>query len=126
MPEQWKADVRPEPIVVTGTTARALVEDRQARGELMTWFESDRGRLLAFGSNGVRVMLMLLNSPEDAGEHATSPHEQGESTGYVLDNGQVDTYDNANTVPLQEALDNLTSIVESGSGLHDTASFSNR
>ena len=92
----------------------------------MTWFESDAGRLVAFGSNGSRVMLMLLDGPEDAGEHATSPEAQGESDGYVLENGQVDTYSNANTVPVQEALDNLAQIIDHGRGLASTAWFSNR
>ena len=92
----------------------------------MTWFESDRGRLIAFGTNGSRVMLMLLDGPEDAGEHATSPSAKGESTGYVLENGQVDTYPDSNTVPVEEALDNLASIIDHGVGLADTAWFSNR
>lgn len=92
----------------------------------MTWFESDRGRLMALGSNGSRAMLMLLDGPEDAGEHATSPDAQGESGGYVLENGQVDTYSNANTVPMNEALDNLGHIIDHGCGLASTAWFSNR
>jgi hypothetical protein len=50
----------------------------------------------------------------DAGEHAVDPAGHGHSTGYVLDNGQVDTYPDADTIPLPEAQRLLLSLVTRG------------
>src|SRR5437762_7720251 len=77
---------------------------RVAEGLLETWFEHDQGRLLAVVTNDTRAMVMLLNEPGDAGEHATDPSATGQQGGYVLGNGQHDTYDNRDTVPLGQAL----------------------
>ena len=59
-------------------------------------------------------MLMLLNEVEDAGEHARDRRGQGRSTGYVMDNGQVDTYPDADTIPLTEAQRLLFNLVTNG------------
>ena len=50
----------------------------------------------------------------DPGEHAVSPGAVGSSDGYALENGQVDTYDNADTIPLVDALAVVQSIIEAG------------
>jgi hypothetical protein len=55
-------------------------------------------------TNGTRAMVMMLDEPGDADEHATNPIATGEQGGYVLGNGQHDTYDNTDTVPLEQAL----------------------
>lgn len=61
-----------------------------------------------------RAMVVLMNGEADAGEHAVSPGAVGSSDGYVLDNGQVDTYEDAETIRLGDALHVLRSIIDSG------------
>jgi hypothetical protein len=82
---------------------------------LETWFEHDRGRLLAVVSNGIRALVILLEEPGDAGEHAVDPSETGqEAGGYVLSDGQHDAYSNRDTVPLTQALAIVEHIVDHG------------
>jgi hypothetical protein len=57
---------------------------------------------------------MVLDEPGDAGEHAIDPTETGQQSGYVLSNGQHDTYDNRDTVPLAQALMIVEHIISSG------------
>lgn len=91
----------------------ALIRDRCAQGILTTWFESDAGRMLAVVTNGERAMVMLLREPGDAGEHAVDRHaEDATSGGYVLDNGQVDTYPDRDTVPFETALELAAAVIE--------------
>src|SRR5437016_9526781 len=87
-----------------GSQAAGLIRARMAVGLFETWFEHDDGRLLAIVTNGTRAMVMLLDEPGDAGEHAIDPSTTGEQGGYVLSNGQHDTYDNTDAVPLEQAL----------------------
>jgi len=71
-----------------------------ADGTLTMWFESDRGRAMAFVTNRYRAMVMLLDEPGDPGEHAIDPGALGEQGGYVLENGQHDAYaDDRATTP---------------------------
>ena len=90
------------------------IDARMSAGELTTFLESDRGRIIGWSTNGDRVMLMVLNGVGDAGEHVQDPTGQGESTGYVMDNGQVDTYPDADTIPLPEAQRLLLALVTHG------------
>ena len=90
------------------------VDARMRAGELTTFLQSDTGRIIGWTTNRERVMLMVLNGVGDAGEHAVDPSGQGQSTGYALDNGQVDTYPDADTVPLPEAQRLLMSLVTGG------------
>ena len=83
-------------------------------GALTTYFRIDLGRLPVFVSNGTRAMVVLINSEGDPGEHAVSPGAVGSDDGYVLDNGQEDTYEDADTIPLPDALIALSSIIDSG------------
>lgn len=99
---------------VSGDSAAAIVSTAVDDGRLTTYFRSDRGRLLAVVSNGTRAMVVLMNGEADAGEHAVSPGAVGSSDGYVLDNGQVDTYEDAETIRLGDALNVLRSIIDSG------------
>ena len=57
---------------------------------------------------------MLMQGAGDPGEHAVSPGAVGSSSGFVLENGQEDTYDDADTVPLSEALAAVSSLVDTG------------
>jgi hypothetical protein len=59
-------------------------------------------------------MVVLMNGEGDPGEHAVSPGAVGSSDGYVLDNGQEDTYEDADTIQLPDALNALRSIIDSG------------
>ena len=90
------------------------IDARMRAGELTTFLESDGGRIIGWSSNQERVMLMVLNGVGDAGEHAIDPTGRGQSTGYVMDNGQVDTYPDADTIPLPEAQRLLLSLVTQG------------
>src|SRR5690242_3359277 len=112
MAEQWS--VLDEQRVVSGEEAKARVSANADDGTLTTYFRSDLGRLLAFVSNGTRAMVVLMSGEGDPGEHAVSPGAAGSSDGYVLDNGQEDTYEDADTIPLPDALEALCSIIDSG------------
>ena len=117
--ERWRLDDTAEWL-----SPQAIVDAIDARmksGELTTYLESDAGRIIGWSTNRARVMLMLLDGVGDPGEHAMDPNGQGESTGYVLDNGQVDTYSDADTVPLAEAQRLLVSLVTDGNFPRDAA-----
>lgn len=63
---------------------------------------------------------MVLRGPGDAGEHLIDPRAAGrEQRGYELSNGQSDSYDDYDTVPLQTALEVVASVVNGDS--HPTA-----
>lgn len=72
---------------MSGQQATDLVRARMAGGLFETWF---------------------------AGEHATDPNATGQQGGYALDNGQHDTYDNADTVSLEQALTIVEQVLERG------------
>ena len=116
MAEEWS--VLDEERVVSGNEAVARVSANVDDGVLTTYFRSDFGRLLALVSNGTRAMVVLMSGEGDPGEHAVSPGAVGSSDGYVLDNGQEDTYEDADTVPLPDALIALGSIIDSGRPAH--------
>ena len=60
------------------------------------------------------AMAVLMNGEGNAGERAVSPGAVGSSDGYVLDNGQAGTYEDADTIPLGDVLKVLPSIIDSG------------
>lgn len=112
MAETWSLldDAR----TVTGQEAADHLSTEVDEGRLATYLTSDRGRMLALVSNGNRAMVVLMSGEGDPGEHAVTPYAVGSSDGYVLENGQEDSYDHADTVPLRNALDIVRSIVDSG------------
>lgn len=112
MTDAWH--VHDTDVLLTGDQAVQLIHDRISRGELTVWLESATGRTLAVVSNGSRALVMLLEEPSDAGEHAIDPARTGEMGGYVLENGQHDTYANADTVELAVALTIVKHIVDHG------------
>jgi hypothetical protein len=99
---------------LTGEQAVALIRRRVRDGQLETWLAHDTGRSLAVISNRVRTMVMLLDEPGDPGGHAVDPTAAGSQDGYLLGNGQRDTYDNRDTVLLDAALHAVQHIVEHG------------
>ena len=89
---------------------------------MTTWFQSSRGRRIAFVSNGSRAMVMLLEHDEgDPGEHAIDPQGSQSSGGFVLENGQVDVYSDHDTVPFREALRIVTHLVSEGAPPNEVA-----
>lgn len=113
MAETWS--LLDESRTVTGQQAADHLSTEVGEGRLTTYLASDRGRMLAFVSNRDRAMVVLMSGEGDPGEHAVTPDAVGSSGGYVLETGQEDTYDDADTVPLRDGLDLVRSIVDSGS-----------
>nr|WP_269455590.1 Imm1 family immunity protein [Micromonospora narathiwatensis] len=74
----------------------------------------DQGQLLAVVTNGTRALVMVLDEPGDAGEHAIDPTATGKQGGYVLSNGQHETYDAQDTVPLEQALVIVEHLIDHG------------
>jgi hypothetical protein len=94
-------------------SAVSLIRSRMDLRQFETWFESESGRLLAFVTNGERAMVMLLREPGDAGEHAVDRSaDTSTSGGYVLANGQVDTYPDRDTVPVATAMDLVVAVID--------------
>jgi hypothetical protein len=110
--EEWS--VLDEEELVNGHEAAELVSTNVRDGRLTTHFASDQGRTLMVVSNGTRAMVVLMGGVGDPGEHAVSPGAAASSDGYVLENGQQDTYEDADTVPLTDAFELVRSIVASG------------
>jgi hypothetical protein len=110
--ENWH--LQDQSIRLAPNEAKGLIRDRLAAGQLETWFESSRGRLLAIVTNGNRAMLMLLDEVGDAGKHLITADETGTAGGYVLSNGQVDRYPNRDTVTLAEAVRTVIALLATG------------
>ncbi|MEU4553110.1 Imm1 family immunity protein [Micromonospora violae] len=70
--------------------------------------------MLGVITNGNRAMIMAMDEPGDPGQHAVDPGAEGEEGGYRLGNGQVDRYDNSETVPLHVALDVVRELIDHG------------
>lgn len=112
MAERWS--IVDEDRLLSGSEVRALLSRHVERGQLATYLHSDGGRLLSFVSNGNRSMVVLMGHAGDPGGHAVTPGAVGSSSGFVLENGQEDTYDDADTVPLPDALAAVSSILDTG------------
>ncbi|MER6182064.1 hypothetical protein [Streptomyces sp. NPDC001652] len=119
MTETWSSGGDGDP--VTPDEAVGLLRERIAHGEPETWLTSSAGRSLVLVSNTERVMVMLLDDADDPGRHAVDPSAPGVSGGYVLSNGQVDVYPDADTVPLAEALRIVRHVVDHGTAPPDAA-----
>ncbi|WP_425247803.1 hypothetical protein [Streptomyces sp. NEAU-NA10] len=119
MEETWRFSDGSGP--VTAGSAPALLRERVFAGRLETWLTSSAGRSLAVVSNTERALVMLLDGADDPGEHAVDPGAGGSSDGYVLANGQCDTYPDADTVPLAEALRIVGHLLATGTPPPDAA-----
>lgn len=100
--------------VDNGTHAVSVIRERIQFGVFQTWLYGPHRQMLTMVTNGVRAMVMLLVGDGDAGEHAVDHEGQGSQSGYVLDNGQVDTYDNRDTIELNQALEAIRHLVDDG------------
>lgn len=112
MSERWSVLDDEQPL--SGGEVSELLAARVERGQLTTYLQSEAGRLLIFVSNGTRAMVVLMDREGDPGEHAASPGTVGSTGGYLLETGQEDTYDDADTVPLDDAITAVRAIVDTG------------
>ena len=111
--EIWR--LQDDQVAQSGSSAADLVRHRMSTGAYETWFESDAGRMACIVSNGSRALLMVLTDKGDAGDHLVDlAAPEGTSAGYVLANGQIDTYPKRDTVELRVALSALSLLVDSG------------
>jgi len=120
--ERWTVDGAHLASDETGAVLRARID----AGHLETWLTSESGRMLAFVTNTERAMVMLLDGEGDPGEHAADPEAEGSSDGFVLANGQNDRYQDADTVPIDEALRIVGHVVREGSWPADAHHVSDR
>jgi hypothetical protein len=103
--ESYDLDFKATLYGATDSDKRDLGSDVAGDGQHRRWCHpawGRRGRLLAVVTNGTRALVMMLEEPGDAGEHAIDPTATGHQSEYVLSNGQYDTYDNQDTVPVAQ------------------------
>ena len=101
---------------VSADDVTEMLRDRLSHGEHTTWLDSARGRTAGLVTNGTRAMLVVLDFEGDAGVHAADPNGADQmQSGYMLENGQVDSYADRDTVPLDDAAQALAELVRSGS-----------
>ncbi|GAA1961061.1 hypothetical protein [Kitasatospora viridis] len=98
----------------SGEEARRLVGNRFDWASQETWFEDEQGRLLAVVTNGERAMVTLMHGAGDPGEHLIDPGAEGSSDGYLLSNGQSDTYADRDTVPFGVAARAVAHVIDHG------------
>ncbi len=103
----------------SGEEARALLVRRLDWASNETWFENGQGRLLSVVTNGERAMVALLDGPGDPGEHLVDPKSTGNSGGYAMHNGQIDTYSDRDTVPFPVACRAVAHFIEHSLWPHD-------
>ncbi|MCY0927917.1 hypothetical protein OTB20_17195 [Streptomyces sp. H27-H1] len=105
----------------TGQEARTLLVHRLDWASNETWFEDGQGQLLSVITNGERAVVALLDHARDPGEHLVDPKSKGDSGGYAMSNGQIDTYLNRDTVPFPVACRAVAHFIEHGLWPHDVA-----
>lgn len=108
----WRVEGGPD--VLTGNTAADFAREAINAGQTHIRFVSSERQSLTLETNGVRVMLILWGREgDDKGLQAIDPTAgNGSQGGYVLDNGQHDTYADRATVPLDQAIEAVRHIIE--------------
>ncbi|MFF3863228.1 hypothetical protein [Streptomyces sp. NPDC002209] len=97
----------------SGAEARSLLVHRLDWANHETWFEDDQGRLLSVVTNGERARVALVDGAGgDTGEHLVDPLGEGISGGYLLSNGQIDTYCDRETVPFPAACEAVEHFID--------------
>ncbi|KJS53440.1 hypothetical protein VM98_25240 [Streptomyces rubellomurinus subsp. indigoferus] len=114
MSETWVVDDDGAAPLPSGAAAGVL-RARAAAGRPETWLASSCGRSLGFVTNGERAMVVLVDGEGDVGGQAVDPGAEGVSGGFVLSNGQHDTYPDEDTVPVGEAFRIVEHVVRTGS-----------
>ncbi|MFE3559449.1 hypothetical protein ACFXKW_32030 [Streptomyces sp. NPDC059193] len=98
----------------SGEQARHLLRHRWDWANQETWFENDAGWLLGVVTNGERAMVVRFDRDGGPGEHLVDPHGTGTSGGYLLSNGQVDSYDDRDTVTFEAAARAVAYFIDHG------------
>ncbi|MEU6764095.1 hypothetical protein ABZ916_16410 [Streptomyces sp. NPDC046853] len=114
MSETWMV-VGSQGALVSSEAALEVLRVRVDGGLFETWFASSAGRSLGFVTNNQRALVMLLDGEGGPGEYAVESGAPGSSEGFVLSNGQHDTYPNEDTVPIGEAFAIVSHIIGRGS-----------
>jgi hypothetical protein len=112
VPSGWHLDGSPELLV--GWDVNRILIERRKQGIYESWFGHPDGRRLGFITNGARVMLILMDDEDDAGEHAVDADVEGWSDGFLLLNGQNDRYANRDTVEFGVGIESLRRIIDTG------------
>jgi hypothetical protein len=101
---------------VAGDEAVLLVAESVAAGQLMIWFDHPEDKSLSLVTNGRRAMVTVWGRRGyDEGVNAVDPDAgDGEQGGYVLDNGQDDSYPDASTVELEKAIEAVRYVIDQG------------
>jgi hypothetical protein len=101
---------------VTGDEAARLVQESVKSGQLEVWFEHGKEKSLSLITNGRRAMVVLWGRlGYDEGVFAVDAAAgDAEHGGYVLQNGQHDSYPDNQTVPLDSAIEAVRYIVDHG------------
>lgn len=102
----------------TAAQALALVRARITSGTPWASLESDAGVSLELVANGERLFVMLTG-PGEASGHAVDDLAAGFSSGYRLENGQVDEYADADTVPLASGFALVEEVLGTGAAPDD-------
>lgn len=119
--------VEPEHAPVKADQIGAFLVKAISAGRCEFWFERDDGVVLALLTNTSRASVMLLADSDDPGEHAVSPTAgPAISSGFRLENGQVDTYPDTDTIPLDSAIQAAEHVVRHGEWPRDTVLLSDR
>ena len=110
--DSWRVEGGPE--VPTGNAAADLVREATNAGQTHIQFVRSETQSLTLDTNGVRVMLVLWRQDgDDEGLHAIDTTAgDGSQGGYVLGNGQDDTYADRETVTLDRAVEAVRHIVD--------------
>ncbi|WP_033223003.1 hypothetical protein [Kitasatospora phosalacinea] len=119
MIESWAFD--DSTAVTSAGAALQKLHERIAAGHLESWLSSSTGRSLGLITNTEQAMILLLDGEDDPGEHAVDPGATGQSSGFVLANGQQDDYPDRDTVSLAQALQAVSHILTTGDPPTDTA-----
>ncbi|SDK20640.1 hypothetical protein [Streptomyces indicus] len=123
--ETWALDAD-VPVPVTPDEVAQLLRTRIGGGQFDLWLKSPSGRAVSLLTNADRAMVVLFEGPDDPGEHALDPGAEGASGGFLLADGQIDAYPDADTVPLGEALRLVEHIVRTGTWPDDAPWMSDR
>jgi hypothetical protein len=112
IPDGWRVDG--EPNALTGNDAADVARDAINAGQTYIRFARSEEQSLTLGTNGVRAMLVLWGrAGHDEGLQAIDPTAGDDSQGgYILENGQHDSYADRETVPLDQAIEAVRYIVD--------------
>lgn len=110
VPTGWHLEGSAQALV--GWDVNGVLIERRRQGIYESWFGHPDGRRLGYLTNGVRVMLRLVDG--DTEEHAVDEGAEGWSDSFVRLNGQSDRYANRDTVEFRIGVAALHRIIDTG------------